>query len=337
MSGFPLLGTGVAGTPGGPAALSATGSVLSALVHGSTGVGVGSLLVDTGGVATAVGLNALAANTTGAATGVGYNAGAANTTGVLTALGNEALAVATGAVGATAVGDSCLRAWAAAGPPAVPYAVGVGNSCLAALTTGYATAVGQTALAGLTTGNGVAMGYQAGYRPLGNVWPSITGVGLTLIGNNTGAGSAADPSYITCLGFYTTCLAAGGVAIGIDHTGSPAAATLQDQIMLGTTNHTVYEAATNTAAGATASTPTFASGVASQLAQTTKDAMVYFGCTFAGTAFTLAIGPTSTPANTLITGVAVVAGQMISFRLPAGWYVKYTVTTGTFTQTAITC
>jgi len=28
MSGFPLLGTGVAGTPGGPAALSATGSVL---------------------------------------------------------------------------------------------------------------------------------------------------------------------------------------------------------------------------------------------------------------------------------------------------------------------
>ncbi len=99
----------------------------------------------------------------------------------------------------------------------------------------------------------------------------------------------------------------------------------------------VAEAATNTSSGATASTPTFASGTASQLGQTTKDAMVYFACTTSGTALTLAIGPTSTPANTIISSQPVAAGQIISVRLPAAWYLKFTVTTAVFTQTAITC
>ena len=50
MSGF--LVTGVPGVPGGYATLSSTGSVLSAIPSGSTGVGVGSLSgPDTSGTA----------------------------------------------------------------------------------------------------------------------------------------------------------------------------------------------------------------------------------------------------------------------------------------------
>jgi hypothetical protein len=55
-------------------------------------------------------------------------------------------------------------------------------------------------------------------------------------------------------------------------------------------------------------------------------------------ASTVAIGPTSTPANTILPSSSVVAGQLISFRLPAGWYVKWAgTTTAIATQTAIGC
>jgi hypothetical protein len=93
----------------------------------------------------------------------------------------------------------------------------------------------------------------------------------------------------------------------------------------------------SSAGGATASTPSFSSGVAAQLGQTTKDAMVYFAATASGTAVTLAIGPTSTPANTLMSSQPVSAGQIITVRLPAAWYVKLTWTSATWTFTAITC
>jgi hypothetical protein len=102
--------------------------------------------------------------------------------------------------------------------------------------------------------------------------------------------------------------------------------------------YNVIDNGTDTAGGAAVSTPTFASGTASQLAQTTTDAMVYLTCTTSGTAFTLKIGPTSTPANTIVPSSAVVAGTMFSVRLPAGWYLEWTATTAAFaTQTAITC
>jgi hypothetical protein len=110
-------------------------------------------------------------------------------------------------------------------------------------------------------------------------------------------------------------------------------APLASPSFTGVVSHT----GTASASGATASTPTFSSGVAAQLAQTTKDAVVYFACTTAGTAFTLAIGPTSTPATTIISSQPVAAGQIISVRLPAAWYLKFIVTSAVFTQTAITC
>ena len=95
---------------------------------------------------------------------------------------------------------------------------------------------------------------------------------------------------------------------------------------------------TNTAGGATAVTPTFSSGVAAQLSDKTRDYQIYLQFGALGTALSVAIGPTSTPANTIISSAAVVAGEVISFRLPAGWYATVTFTTTTLAnQAAISC
>lgn len=95
---------------------------------------------------------------------------------------------------------------------------------------------------------------------------------------------------------------------------------------------------TNSAVSAPVLTPAFVSGTAAQLADTTRDYMVYLAVTTSGTATTVAIGPTSTPANTILPSSAVTAGQLISFRVPAGWFVKWAgTTTAIATQTAIGC
>jgi hypothetical protein len=92
---------------------------------------------------------------------------------------------------------------------------------------------------------------------------------------------------------------------------------------------------TNTAGAATVTTPTL--GAAAQLAQTTKDSMLYITVTTAGT-LTIAIGPTSGVANTIVAGLASAIGDMYSIRLPAAWYVAVTSgTTAVWTTTAIVC
>jgi hypothetical protein len=96
------------------------------------------------------------------------------------------------------------------------------------------------------------------------------------------------------------------------------------------------QAGTKTTTAAAVLTPTFATGTAAQLSDVTRDYMVYFTVGTAGT-ITLAIGPTSTPANTLINAQTATAGELIGFRLPAGWFVKVTLATATITQKAIGC
>ena len=76
-------------------------------------------------------------------------------------------------------------------------------------------------------------------------------------------------------------------------------------------------------------TPTFSSGVAAQLSDTTVDYMVYLQIGSAGTAFSVAIGPTSTPAHTVVTNATATTGETVSVRLPAGWYLELSITTGT--------
>ena len=97
-------------------------------------------------------------------------------------------------------------------------------------------------------------------------------------------------------------------------------------------------AGVSTAGSAAALTPTFASGTAAQLTDTTKDYQIYLQFGAIGSAMSVAIGPTSTPANTIISSAVVAAGEVVSFRLPASWYAKVTFTTTTLAnQAAISC
>ena len=107
----------------------------------------------------------------------------------------------------------------------------------------------------------------------------------------------------------------------------------------GTTMNGAAIYGTNTAQlGANVITPSFANGTAAQLSDVTRDYIVYLTCSTTGTAFTLAIGPTSTPANTLVSSEPVTAGQMLTVRVPAGWYLKWSATTAAFSQQkAISC
>lgn len=97
-------------------------------------------------------------------------------------------------------------------------------------------------------------------------------------------------------------------------------------------------AGNNTAGSAPVLTPTFSSGVAAQLADLTRDYMVYLTIGTAGTANTLAIGPANTTTTTLISSATATTGEIMAVRLPAGWWLKWSATTATLaTQTAIGC
>jgi len=99
-----------------------------------------------------------------------------------------------------------------------------------------------------------------------------------------------------------------------------------------------FPSGSNSSVSAPVLTPAFVSGTAAQLADTTRDYLVYLAVTTSGTATSVAIGPTSTPANTILPSSSVTAGQLINFRLPAGWFVKWAgTTTAIATQTAIGC
>lgn len=100
----------------------------------------------------------------------------------------------------------------------------------------------------------------------------------------------------------------------------------------------VFNGGTNTSGSAPViAAPGFANGVASQLSDTTRDYMVHFTITTAGTVFIIAIGPTSTPANTIVPSSTVSLGESFAFRLPAGWFVQWSATTATISQVAIGC
>jgi hypothetical protein len=81
------------------------------------------------------------------------------------------------------------------------------------------------------------------------------------------------------------------------------------------------------------------SGTAIQLSDLTRDYLVYLEVTTAGTATSLTIGHTSSANDvTLMSSAAATAGQVISFRLPAGWWFKWTgTTTAIGNQVAVGC
>ncbi len=88
-------------------------------------------------------------------------------------------------------------------------------------------------------------------------------------------------------------------------------------------------------AGGNAILGTAASGT--QLSDITKDYMVYITVTAAGAAATMSIGPANTAVNTISAASTCNVGTQYSFRLPAGWYVRFQGTAGITQQIAISC
>jgi hypothetical protein len=94
----------------------------------------------------------------------------------------------------------------------------------------------------------------------------------------------------------------------------------------------------SSASAAVISSPGFVSGTASQLSDLTRDYQVYFVIGTGGGTVSIAIGPTSTPAHTLVSSATGVAGAGYTVRLPAGWYLEITVATSTIaSQIAVGC
>ena len=101
-----------------------------------------------------------------------------------------------------------------------------------------------------------------------------------------------------------------------------------------------HNGGTDTSGGATASTPTFASGTAKQLSAT-RDVMLYIFCTTAVTSITtaLGIGATSAASTAVVpsASMSIPVGAMWSVRVPKGWFVKFTGTVADFAFTQVTC
>lgn len=90
-----------------------------------------------------------------------------------------------------------------------------------------------------------------------------------------------------------------------------------------------FPAGTSTAASVPSLSPTFTSGTAAQLSDTTRDYLCYIAIATGGGTVTVAMGPTSTPTITVVNAVTGVNGAVIPVRLPAGWFLKITVATST--------
>lgn len=157
-----------------------------------------------------------------------------------------------------------------------------------------------------------------------------------------GRGTLTFTGAVTDLGGGAVLLSAANNAVDIVDVFTPDGATLYATVRAYGVSNAGGSPSINVPSVSTGSapalTPTFANGTAAQLSDTTRDYMVYFQIGTAGTAFSLAIGPTSGVANTLMASATPLADELLSFRLPAGWFVKWAGTTTTLTtQTAIGC
>lgn len=155
-----------------------------------------------------------------------------------------------------------------------------------------------------------------------------------LIGGTTPVINVKNDNTLSFFGVTTTAQIAGGtdVLAGLVTLGLRAASS-NPPLNLGT--GLVTSGGTNTAGGAAVASQSFSSGTAAQLSQTTQNALLITTVTLGGT-LTLAIGPTSGVANTIVNAAAVTTGEVISTFIPAGWFVKYTLTTATISSQAIT-
>lgn len=132
--------------------------------------------------------------------------------------------------------------------------VAIGNESMRDLTSGIRnTVVGSRAMNSLTTGNqNVAVGREAGLYPNAVSLPTVTGSNNVFIGFRSGQTSSTQPdgavaiganatttTNATAIGIGVSAQGTGSVAIGVDSDGTSAAATDQNEVVIGTIKHNV--------------------------------------------------------------------------------------------------
>lgn len=122
-------------------------------------------------------------------------------------------------------------------------------------------------------------------------------------------------------------ITAGGLLISAGGFTSSGGGTFQSGVIS-------FNSGTDTSGTATASSPAFTSGTALQL-NTSQDTTLYIAIQTSA-ALAVAIGPTSTPANTIMPSQSYALG-MQTIHVPKSWWVKITGTIADLTITAITC
>ncbi len=270
---------------------------------------------------------------------IGYGSSSFSAGGV--AVGYSSLARAAGctAIGSSAIANSgAVTVGSGSGNTSAGQSVIVGSNSGPNVSASNQTFVGYQVGKSNSSGVNTFIGYQAGYSPatLGTTYATTTGTGQTCIGYQTGQAvvSATAPNYITCLGWETTVGASGGVAIGTDHTGAAATTSTQDEIKLGTANHTlnVPGKAKVDAHGTTSgslSTVTLSSGTGAQVDSTSdRYIAVVISVTLVTDTVAFALSPdnvTYSTLGTLTPGVAS-SSDLFTLSVPAGWYIKCTVT-----------
>lgn len=95
------------------------------------------------------------------------------------------------------------------------------------------------------------------------------------------------------------------------------------------------KAGTDTSGTAADSTPSLSSGTPAQI-NATQDVMLYCRIKTAST-FSLAMGPTSSAADTIAISESSTAIGVVSVRVPKGWYVVSTFTSADVVWSAVTC
>lgn len=108
------------------------------------------------------------------------------------------------------------------------------------------------------------------------------------------------------------------------------------QVSVGATG-IVAMVATSTASGATYSTPTLANSAVGSVLNANQDVMLYLEVTTVFVALVISMGPAATPTNAIFTSAACPVGTLISLRVPAGWFVATSYTSGAFHQAAVSC
>lgn len=156
---------------------------------------------------------------------IGHLSMFSNNSGIGTnvAVGAAAMQLGADLASCVAVGYKALNACNVTG------SVGIGYQAGKAATTAIGTFIGYNAgLAVTTGGNNTIVGYGAG--------PAVTtGTGNTLVGHQ--AGASVTVSNATVLGYAANAAASGGVAIGVDSSGTGAFSNGTNHFQFGTTNH----------------------------------------------------------------------------------------------------